>query len=100
MSALPGPTTGGKDRDEAPPRLRRSMPDPIPMQVIGRLADKFGHQNRVLGHAQLLKAVICRLRCIQLQLEPFFQIRDLVPCVGKSPNDLPNIWIIWKNVFD
>lgn len=44
---------------DAPTRLRRNMPDPIPMTVIGRLAVDQGWQGRRLG-ALLLRDAILR----------------------------------------
>jgi hypothetical protein len=39
--------SGGIATSEAPARLRRNMPNPIPMTVIGRLADeRMGRQKR------------------------------------------------------
>jgi GNAT superfamily N-acetyltransferase len=45
---------------EAPGRLRRNMPDPIPMAVLGRLAIDRPHQGRGLG-AALLKDAFLRI---------------------------------------
>lgn len=42
---------------EAPGRLRRNMPDPIPMVVLGRLAVDRSCQGLGLGHALLRDAV-------------------------------------------
>lgn len=42
---------------EAPGRLRRNMPDPIPMVVLGRLAIDRSHQGFGLGRALLRDAV-------------------------------------------
>src|SRR5258708_22226127 len=48
---------------EAPGRLRRNMPDPIPMMVLGRLAIDHREQGKGLGAALLRDAVAptCRL---------------------------------------
>ena len=49
---------GGIIRDEAPAALRRNMPDPIPVMVLGRLGIDRRHQNRGLGSALLRDAVL------------------------------------------
>jgi len=43
---------------EAPTRLRRNMPDPIPMIVLGRLAVDRTWQGRQLGHLLLRDAIL------------------------------------------
>lgn len=43
---------------EAPGNIRRNMPDPIPMAVLGRLAIDRRHQGRGLGVALLQDAVM------------------------------------------
>ena len=50
--------TGGVDRDEAPSALRRNMPDPVPVVVLGRLAVDRRYQGRGLGRALLRDAVL------------------------------------------
>lgn len=42
----------------APGRLRRNMPDPVPVVVLARLAVARGHQGRGLGRALLRDAVL------------------------------------------
>ncbi|MDJ0448745.1 GNAT family N-acetyltransferase [Methylocystis sp. JR02] len=44
--------------NEAPGRLRRNMPDPIPVFVLGRLAVDLQEQGRMLGSLLLRDAVI------------------------------------------
>jgi predicted N-acetyltransferase YhbS len=46
---------------DAPGRIKRNMPDPIPMAIIGRLAVDRSHQGQKLGVALLQDAVL-RLR--------------------------------------
>jgi GNAT superfamily N-acetyltransferase len=46
----------------APGRIRRNMPDPVPVMVLGRLAVDQGFQGRGLGRGLLRDAV---LRTIQ-----------------------------------
>jgi GNAT superfamily N-acetyltransferase len=49
---------GGIASSEAPGRLRRNMPDPIPVIVLGRLAVDRTDQGRQLGSYLLRDAVI------------------------------------------
>ncbi len=51
--------SGAITLSEAPGRVRRNMPDPIPMAVLGRLAIGQSYQNRGLG-ALLLRDAILR----------------------------------------
>lgn len=44
--------------NEAPGRLRRNMPDPIPVFVLGRLAVDLSEQGRMLGSLLLRDAAI------------------------------------------
>jgi GNAT superfamily N-acetyltransferase len=51
--------TGGITSNEAPGRLRRNMPDPIPVIVLGRLAIDRREQGKGLG-ALLLRDAVAR----------------------------------------
>jgi GNAT superfamily N-acetyltransferase len=51
-------SSGGLDLAEAPGAIRRNMPDPIPMVVLGRLAVDAGWQGKGLGAALLQDAVL------------------------------------------
>ncbi len=53
---------GAVARDEAPSPMRRNMPDPIPVVVLGRLAIDHRHQNQGLGQALLRDAVLRALQ--------------------------------------
>lgn len=55
--------TGSVERSEATGRLRRNMPDPIPVMMLGRLAVDLAWQSHGLGAALLQDAV---LRTIQV----------------------------------
>jgi GNAT superfamily N-acetyltransferase len=55
--------TGGIEHDAAPNSLRRNMPDPIPVLVLGRLAIDHRYQIQGLGRALLRDAV---LRCLHV----------------------------------
>ena len=50
--------SGGLTQAEAPGGLRRNMPDPIPMAILGRLAVHRDHQRRGLGVVLLQDAVL------------------------------------------
>jgi GNAT superfamily N-acetyltransferase len=50
-------------RHDAPGAVRRNMPDPIPVMVIGRLAVDVNYQNHKLGKALLKDAL---LRVVQV----------------------------------
>jgi GNAT superfamily N-acetyltransferase len=51
-------SSGGLDLTEAPGAIRRNMPDPIPMAVLGRLAVDVNWQGKGLGAALLQDAVL------------------------------------------
>jgi len=48
---------GSVERAEAPRRLRRNAPDPIPVAIVGRLAVSRSHARRGLGAALLADAL-------------------------------------------
>jgi GNAT superfamily N-acetyltransferase len=47
---------GGVDIDTAPGRMRRNMPDPVPVSVLGRLAIERTYQKRGLGRGLMQDA--------------------------------------------
>jgi GNAT superfamily N-acetyltransferase len=47
---------------EAPGRIRRNMPDPVPVMIIGRLAVHKDHQGRKIGPSLLRDAVLRTLQ--------------------------------------
>lgn len=49
---------GSVKRDDAPGRLSRNMPDPIPVVVLARLAVHSNHERRGLGRGLLKDAVL------------------------------------------
>ena len=51
---------------EASGRIRRNMPDPIPVMVLGRLAIATTHQNRGLGRDLLRDAILRTLQAAQI----------------------------------
>lgn len=56
-------SAGSVSSELAPGRIRRNMPDPIPIMVLGRLAVDLAWQRRSLGKALLRDAI---LRTIQV----------------------------------
>lgn len=54
--------SGGLALNEAPPAMRRNMPDPLPIAVLGRLAVDQSYQGRGLGVALLQDAVLRTLQ--------------------------------------
>jgi len=56
-------STGAVDRSDAAGRLRRNMPDPIPVMILGRLAVDLAWQRHGIGAALLQDAL---LRTIQV----------------------------------
>jgi GNAT superfamily N-acetyltransferase len=51
---------------EAPGRVRRNMPDPVPVMVIGRLAVDQAMQGRAVGPALLRDAVLRTLQAAEI----------------------------------
>ena len=51
---------------EAPGKLRRNMPDPIPMAVLGRLAIDSGWQGKGIGVALLQDAVLRTVQAAEI----------------------------------
>lgn len=51
---------------EAPGRIRRNMPDPVPVMVIGRLAIDQTAQGRALGSALLRDAVLRTIQAAEI----------------------------------
>jgi GNAT superfamily N-acetyltransferase len=58
--------TGAVDHDISPSQLRRNMPDPIPVVVLGRLAIDRRYQNRRLGRALLRDATVRALQVAKI----------------------------------
>jgi len=49
-----------------PGRMRRNMPDPLPVMVLGRLAVDKGHQNRGIGTGLLRDAVLRTIQAAEI----------------------------------
>jgi len=58
--------TGGVAQAAVPGRVRRNMPDPVPVMVLGRLAVDRAYQGRGLGEGLLRDAVLRTLQAAQL----------------------------------
>lgn len=58
--------TGAAVRDAVPGPLRRNMPDPIPVIVVGRLAIDRHYQSRGLGQDLLWDAVLRTLQASEI----------------------------------
>jgi GNAT superfamily N-acetyltransferase len=57
---------GAALHSDAPGRVKRNMPDPIPVMVIGRLAIDLGFQRRGIGSALLKDAVLRTVRAAEI----------------------------------
>lgn len=58
--------TGGVGHAGAPGRVRRNMPDPVPVMVLGRLAVDRTHHGRGLGAGLLRDAILRTLQAAEL----------------------------------
>ena len=58
--------TGSVLRAQAPGRVRRNMPEPIPVMVLGRLAVARSHQGRGLARALVRDAIFRTLRASEI----------------------------------
>lgn len=58
--------TGGVAQEEATGRVRRNMPDPVPVMVLARLAVDRAYQDRGLGAGLLRDAILRILQAAQL----------------------------------
>src|ERR1700730_8346921 len=58
--------SGGVALAQAPGRVRRNMPDPLPVMVVGRLAIEKGWQGRNIGRSLLRDAVLRTLQAAEI----------------------------------
>lgn len=58
--------TGSVLRAQTPGRVRRNMPDPVPVMVLGRLAVARSHQGCGLAHALVRDAIFRTLRASEI----------------------------------
>jgi GNAT superfamily N-acetyltransferase len=58
--------TGAVARVTATGRVRRNMPDPVPVMVLGRLAVDRAHQTRGLGEGLLRDAILRTLQAAEI----------------------------------
>ena len=61
-----GSSTAALARDEAPGRVRRNQPDPLPAMLLGRLAVDSDHQGQGLASALLKHFLLKALEVSQL----------------------------------
>lgn len=57
---------GAVTHAEAPSRVRRNMPDPVPVMIIGRLAVHKEFQGRKIGPALLRDAILRTLKAAEI----------------------------------
>lgn len=57
---------GGADHSGAPGRIRRNMPNPIPVMILTRLAVARTHQGRGLGRALVRDALLRTLQASEI----------------------------------
>lgn len=58
--------TGGVAQVQAPGRVRRNMPDPVPVMILGRLAVDQKWQGRSLGSSLLRDAILRTLQAAEI----------------------------------
>jgi GNAT superfamily N-acetyltransferase len=58
--------SGGVALTKAPGRIRRNMPDPLPVMIVGRLAVERGWQGRNIGRSLLRDAILRTLQAAQI----------------------------------
>jgi GNAT superfamily N-acetyltransferase len=58
--------TGGVSQAEAPGRIRRNMPDPVPVMILGRLAVDRSWRGRNLGVSLLRDAILRTLQAAEI----------------------------------
>lgn len=58
--------TGGVALATAPGRVRRNMPDPLPVMIVGRLAVERSWQGRSLGRSLLRDAVLRTMQAAEI----------------------------------
>ena len=58
--------TGGVAQAQAPGRVRRNMPDPVPVMILGRLAVDRHWQGRNLGASLLRDAIVRTLQAAEV----------------------------------
>jgi GNAT superfamily N-acetyltransferase len=57
---------GAVAHGEAPGRVRRNMPDPVPVMIVGRLAVHRDFQGRKIGRALLRDAILRTLQAAEI----------------------------------
>lgn len=75
--------TGGVAQATAPGRVRRNMPDPVPVMILGRLAVDRAYQGRGLGRGLLRDAILRTLQAAAIG-----GIRAILITVGDAESAL------------
>lgn len=57
---------GAVAHEEAPGRVRRNMPNPVPVMIVGRLPVHKDYQGKKIGPALLRDAVVRTLRAAEI----------------------------------
>jgi len=58
--------TGGVAQSQVPGRVRRNMPDPVPVMILGRLAVDQSWQGRSVGASLLRDAIVRTLQAAEI----------------------------------
>jgi GNAT superfamily N-acetyltransferase len=58
--------SGSVIRHDAPGKIRRNMPEPIPVMVLGRLGVDINHQNKGIGKGLVKDAVMRTLQASEI----------------------------------
>ena len=59
-------STGQVTHTEAPGKIKRNMPDPIPVVIVGRLAVDINHQRKGIGMGLIKDAVMRTLQASEI----------------------------------
>ena len=59
-------STGSVSRKDSPGRVRRNMPDPIPVMLVGRLAVDKTHQGQGMARALMRDAILRTMKAAEI----------------------------------
>ena len=59
-------STGSVARKDSPGRIRRNMPDPIPVMLVGRLAVDRTHQGQGMARALMRDAILRTMKAAEI----------------------------------
>jgi GNAT superfamily N-acetyltransferase len=83
---------GAVTHADAPGRVRRNMPEPIPVVVLARLAVDSRWQGRDLGRALLRDAVLRVIAAADIVGVRAILVHALTERAGRSMNDLVSLY--------